>query len=115
MKLPNAHRASIPAAKITAYLLSLQHPDGRSKARFFMHFGFDPKNWQQLADALRQHALENEVVSQQQTRFGVKWIIDGPLMTPEGRNPHLRTIWFTPTNSEIPGLVTAYPCGVSQS
>lgn len=40
MRLPEYEQAVIPERKITAYLLALTHRDGRSKAVFFMRFGF---------------------------------------------------------------------------
>jgi hypothetical protein len=40
MMLPEGDRAQVDRAKITDYLLSLSHPDGRGKAAFFMLFGF---------------------------------------------------------------------------
>jgi hypothetical protein len=39
MKLPNHEHALVPQEKITGYLLSLTHRDGRHKAAFFVSFG----------------------------------------------------------------------------
>ena len=36
LKLPNYENAVVSEAKITGYLLSTKHRDGRSKAEFFM-------------------------------------------------------------------------------
>jgi hypothetical protein len=58
MKLPNLEKALVPERKITAYLLSLTHRDGRSKAAFFTRFGFSANAWTLLADALRRHAMD---------------------------------------------------------
>ncbi len=55
MLLPNADQAVVEKAKITEYLLSLDHPDGRSKAEFFARFGFRRQHWEVLAEALRAH------------------------------------------------------------
>jgi hypothetical protein len=41
MKLPNADKAYVPPNKLLDYLLSLSHPVGGSKARFFRSAGFD--------------------------------------------------------------------------
>ena len=38
MRLPNAAEAQVDSEKITGYLLSANHPDGRSKAEFFARF-----------------------------------------------------------------------------
>jgi len=62
MYVPDAEHAVIPERKITAYLLSLTHRDGRSKAVFFLRFGFTVAAWHVLADALRHHVRRNLVL-----------------------------------------------------
>jgi len=109
MKLPNNDKVQIPAAKVRDYLLSLTIRMAATKARFFMSFGFTPGRWQQLADALREHALANGVAQQKQTPFGIKWVVEGPLLTPDGRNPMIRVVWFARAGTTPPRLVTAYP------
>ena len=109
MKLPGYEQAVVPERKITAYLLSLTHRDGRSKAIFFMRFGFTINEWQTLANALLLHAATHEIVSLEQTPFGVNYVIEGPLATPDGRAPHVRVVWFIATGEQTPYLATAYP------
>jgi hypothetical protein len=41
MKMPNNNEAIVDAIKITDYLLSDTHEQGKSKAAFFKRFGFD--------------------------------------------------------------------------
>jgi hypothetical protein len=48
VRLPNRQQAYVPDTKLTGYLLSLVHPVGRSKARFFRRFGFDDSNVEML-------------------------------------------------------------------
>ena len=55
MLLPNVDQALVPEKKITEYLLSFTHEDGRHKAEFFTGFGFALDAWEVLADALRTH------------------------------------------------------------
>ncbi len=107
--LPNAEHAVVPERKITAYLLSESHPDGRGKARFFTSHGFARSEWQLLAAALRLHAQENRVAENVQTPFGVRYIVEGPLHSPDRRRPSVRVVWFTDARSTVPRLVTAYP------
>ena len=57
MKLPDVEKAEVPEAKVVRYLLSITHRAGKSKASFFMEFGFDPDRWEKLAAALKQHAI----------------------------------------------------------
>jgi len=109
MKLPNAHFAYVSKAKIDEYLLSPIHPDGKSKHDFFIRFGFQPNEGGKLADALKQHALEHDVVRQEQTLFGTRYIVEGFLSCPDGRNPEVRAIWFIDQDESLLRLVTAYP------
>jgi len=56
MKLPNWQKAIVPKKKVTEYLLSFKHRDGRSKAAFFASHGFSVVDWKVLALALKHHA-----------------------------------------------------------
>ena len=110
MKLPNFERAIIPREKITGYLLSPSHTDGRSKAAFFARFGFTVASWQTLAGALLRHAETHEVAKiEVSPPFGTRYVIEGNLETPDGRAPLVRVVWFIDIDEEIPRLVTAYP------
>ncbi|MDB9515317.1 hypothetical protein PN499_29375 [Kamptonema animale CS-326] len=60
MKLPHYERAVVPQKKITEYLLSLTHRDGKSKANFFLRFGFSVYDWEVMAIALLRHAADHE-------------------------------------------------------
>jgi hypothetical protein len=110
MKLPNAHLAVIPMRKITDYLLSLESLNGRGKARFFLSFGFDRQKWEVFAVALQQHALENDVISVvERAGYGVNYVVEGRLHTPDRRDPFVRVIWTIDSGDETPRLVSAYP------
>ena len=62
MKLPNLAGAVIPQQKITEYLLSFAHRDGRHKAAFFTRFGFVADSWDTLAASLLQREGFERVV-----------------------------------------------------
>lgn len=109
MKLPNLGNAVVPAAKISGYLLSATHRDGRHKAAFFTRFGFTAEAWETLAAALLRHAAEHEVAKIEASPFGTRYIIEGELHTPDGRTPRLRVVWFIATGEVAPALATAYP------
>ena len=109
MKLPNANHPRVDKGKVVDYLLSASHPDGRSKAAFFLGFGFTPRHWRTLADALCDHGMANEVTKTDASEFGARYCIDGPIETPDGRNPHVRTVWIIEDADERPRLVTAHP------
>ena len=109
MRLPNASQACVERSKILAYLLNDDHPDGASKAFFFRKVGFRRGRWEQFAEALRNHALHHEVQHKTESDHGIRYVIEGPLQTPDGRNPVVRTIWIVEDEIALPRLVTAYP------
>jgi hypothetical protein len=109
MKIPKADQAQAAPAKILNYLLSPSHPVGKHKAAFFLRFGFNMIQWEQMANALIRHAAENEVAASKTTPFGVNYTVKGRLQTPDGRNPTICLVWFMEHAEDIPRLVTAYP------
>ena len=111
MKLPNHERAWIPQAKITEYLLSFTHRDGRHKAEFFVRFDFTAASWETLAAALLRHAADHEVAKIEESPFGRRYVVEGELQAPDGRAPLVRTVWFIEIEGSVPWLVTAYPIG----
>jgi len=109
LKLPNYENAVISETKITGYLLSTKHRDGRSKAEFFTRLGFSSGAWEELVKALLHHAAENEVAKIEDSPFGTRYIIEGVLSTPDRRGAVVRSVWFIETGEQIPRFVTAYP------
>lgn len=111
MKLPNWQNAVIPDAKIREYILSISHPNGRHKAAFFKSFGFRAKYWELMVLALRSHAEQCDVVRVDDTEFGTRYVVEGRLRAPDGRNPSVRVVWFIEKGDNRPRLVTVYPLG----
>lgn len=109
MYLPNADQARVDRAKITEYLLSETHPDGRSKAAYFMRFGFSAGQWEVFSEALRNHAARHAVVKAVESSHGVRYTVEGAIETPDGRNPRIRTVWVVVRGNPGPRLITAYP------
>ncbi len=109
MKLPTAGFVRIARAKIVDYLLSTTHPDGRTKAAFFMSHGFRPSEWRALSAALRLHAAQHEVSAVVPSEFGTKYTVDGALQCPDGRAAALRSVWIVRNGEQVASLVTAYP------
>ena len=109
MKFPYSDRLEISQTKVVQYLLSSTHRAGRGKARFFSAFGFQVSSWETLAQALQQHAKDNLVFHSEETPFGTRYVIEGPLVAPNGRELQIRTVWFIDRGSVTPRFVTAYP------
>jgi hypothetical protein len=87
MKLPEYAHVTVSERKIRDYLLSSTHPGGRSKARYFLRFGFTASAWPEFANALRRHAAENEVTEIVTTSRGISYTVEGELA------PHLVTAY----------------------
>jgi len=109
MKLPHANKVKVDREKVTGYLLCTSHPDGASKAAFFSRHGFTAEAWEVLAEALQNHGRSHLVCGSVPSPYGTRYSVDGPLETPDGRNPQVRTVWIVEHGSETPRLVTAYP------
>lgn len=108
-RLPNAEQARVAPEKTFGYLLDMEHRRGRAKARFFLRYGFTREQWPVFADSLMAHAVANEVIDVEETIYGMKYVVDGLLETPDGRNPRVWTVWMLPEDSHAPRFVTAYP------
>ena len=94
--------------KILDYLLSETSPTGAAKNRFFRASGFTPLGWRVFSDALAIHprtASLQEVDTS--SPYGEKHIFRCSIVTPNGRNPCIRTVWQRRDGDYW--LVTAYP------
>jgi len=109
MRLPNVDQAIVAEEKVTQYLLNPLHPDGAGKAKFFESVGFSRLDWRVLSYALLRLAETVEVRLSVESAHGWKYIVEGPLATPGGRTPRVRTVWIVDHGLTAPRLVTAYP------
>ncbi len=109
MYLPNVRDAVVAESKVVDYLLSTTHPEGKDKANFFLRFGFSSERWEELVVALKRHAGLHEVTKIVETGFGVCYQVDGPIETPDERNPYITVVWQIDWGDVNPRFVTAYP------
>lgn len=109
MRLPKAEYAQVAPRKLKEYLLSETHPIGRSKARFFGEFGYNESNVIILEQELLKIAKTEEIVETVPSLHGIKYVVDGLIMTPQGERIRLRTIWIVDKGQDLPRFVTAYP------
>jgi hypothetical protein len=107
-QLPNAGNAVLDDAKVIKYLLDNAHPQNNGKAQFFMGFGFTLKNWRELKNALLDHPRNNLVVSQITFQYGEKYEINCSIVSPDGRNPCVRSFWAIERPNSDPKFITAY-------
>lgn len=109
MELPNKSKAHVPVEKIIDYLLSETHSVGKSKARYFRSYGFNDENASVLVNALLEIAQTAQVQNTEKSQFGVKYVLDGEIDTPNGDMIQITTVWIIENGSAIPRFVTAYP------
>jgi hypothetical protein len=109
MPLPNGERARIDPKKISGYLLSVTHPVGRHKWRFFQSLGFSPDDLSRLDGVLRGLARTATVVHETATPYGIRYIVAGLFTAPNGTTAALRTVWIVETGRTEPRFVTAFP------
>lgn len=104
--IPNAADAVLPTAKLR-YLLDASHPQNVGKAAFFTGHGFRLDALAVLERALGAHIHGEAAVIGRPD--GVRYLRDGPLETPDGRNPRLLSVWQIDVGDTKPRLITAYP------
>jgi hypothetical protein len=86
-------------AKILDYLLSTDHPIGADKGSVLHLHWIQQGRLDPPSDDLMLMCEQGEVVAEEQTPFGIKYVVDGLVQAPAGRNIELRTVWI----SEEPG------------
>ena len=107
MKLTNSENAFIAKEKILDYLLDEKNSKGKSV--FFNLFGYFKDNFEDLAIDLIKLASSGEVSETEQTKFGLKLIISGNIIAPNGRSIVMTSVWIIKNNEDFPKFVTAYP------
>lgn len=109
MKLPSGHLAEIHSDKIDRYLLAEYHPQNKGKAKFYKMIGFDEKTGERLREQLLILAQHGEVVNTESTPRGTKYVVEGNIDAPNGRQYQITSVWVIQQNQNEPKLVTAYP------
>lgn len=107
-QLPQGDALLVEPEKVLNYLLAMEHEEGGPKARFFRNRGFSADCWQVMVAALRMLGKTQPIVKVTENKWGRKFEVRCEMVTPDGRNPCLRTVWQV-TGQTVPRLVTAYP------
>jgi len=109
VKLPNQKNVFVSLSKISDYLVAETYPVGKRKAKICRSYGYNEKNIDSLRDGLLSIANKEEVKDVINSGYGGKYIIDGNLKTPSGKELTVKTVWIIDAGREIPRFVTAYP------
>ncbi len=107
MYLPNAENALIATEKLLEYLLDEENSKGKST--FFNRYGYFKDNYEVLIQDLKSVALHGQITKQEETKFGVKFVIEMELITANNRTATISSVWMIDNESEFPRLITAYP------
>lgn len=107
MRIPGSERAVIGDAKVRDYLLSPEHPVGRTKARFFIQLGFDRANWAILRNRLLALAGADAELGAS-TPFGQKYVVRSTLQGLVA-SAAIVTVWIVLHGEDFPRFVTAFP------
>jgi len=99
----------IDETKIRDYLLSMDHPEGVAKFRFFLRLGFHPRSWRRLEQALRSQLRSGDLAEVEDMEYGRKVVIVGSIEGLNGLRSTLRTVWIQRREEKVLRFVTAYP------
>lgn len=99
----DADRLHVDPKKLRDYLLAPEHPEGGSKARFFLGLGFTRNRPWELGAEIRALASSNEATAVGGPH-GTKYVVDGEL-----RSARVRTVWIVDPPGSWVRFVTAYP------
>lgn len=99
----------VPPGKVSDYLLNLDHEVGGAKAMFFQHFGFSRDEVDVLTAALIGHPDRNGIEDTTSNRWGTTHVVRCSVVSPDGRNPCIRSVWIVLPGESSARLVTAYP------
>jgi hypothetical protein len=108
MKLPNSEQAVVDMRKIRDYCLSLDHPQGRHKARVFSSaLELTADNSEELQAALLSAARTGEAVPTEQDQFGQRYVLDFR-MNRKARRAWIRSSWIVRREEDFPRFLSCY-------
>ncbi len=58
-----------------------------------MSLGYTLNSWELFAIALKEHAVNAEITQISSTEFGLKFTLDGSLVTPKNNQAFIRSVW----------------------
>ena len=108
VKLPNADKAIVEAAKLRDYCLNPAHPEGRHKARVFrsaLGVGQEQAEW--LREAILAALTHAEVAYAEETPYGWRYDVD-IVLTHGGKSASVRTGWLVRKTENLPRLATCF-------
>lgn len=109
MLIPHAENAIVDIRKLRNYCLSLEHDDGKHKARLFSSIlGMTADNAEDLRQILLEIIKTHEAQLGRHDEFGQRYTLDFTIEW-QNRSAILRSGWIIEHGSNIPKLTTCYP------
>lgn len=109
MLIPNAENAAVDIRKLRDYCLSLEHDDGKHKARLFSSIlGMTADNAEELRQILLEVVKVQEAQLGRRDEFEQRYTLDFTVEW-QNRSATLRSGWIVEHGSEMPKLTTCYP------
>lgn len=108
MKLPDGRHVFIDIRKLAEYVLNLDHPLGRNKARVFKAvLGITAEQAGALRETIIVGVRDGQWIWTRSDEFGDRFYIDCPVSTVRG-SAIVRTAWIVRTGEDFPRLTTCY-------
>ncbi len=108
MKLPNGHLADL-GNKIEEYSLNPNHQEGKNKAILFSSkLGITLEKAEMLKQALKESAINEDVVIQKNNEYGTHYNMKFWLKTAVGESLILAA-WIVRSGETFPRLTSCYP------
>ncbi len=108
MKLPNAEGAIIDLRKLTDYVLNLDDPRGRHKARVFLSaLGMNSSDSEELRAKILKQIQDSDAVVGEADIYGQRYTVDCRITTDTGEAV-VRTGWIIRKGETAPRLTTCF-------
>ncbi|MFH0340559.1 MAG: DUF6883 domain-containing protein [Chromatiales bacterium] len=108
MRLPSGEKAIVDSVKLRDYCLSMNHPEGRHKARVFMSaLGLTAEQAHELEAALLSAARDGEANVTDRDQYGQRYAVDFRMERGE-REATIRSSWIIRRGEKYPRLTSCY-------
>jgi hypothetical protein len=87
----------------------LDDENSKGKSIFFNRCGYFKDNFEMLIQDLKSVALNGQITKREETKFGIKFVVDMEIITANNRTAAFSSVWMIDNESDFPRFITAYP------